>query len=280
MASALTILLPVFQLLGLFEPGHGLNAPRILAQMYDSIRHVHTLRYHVMALERIENRFHSSTSDIKVNVHPRMVYYFNPSKKLEILYNSEVDANRVLVKPNVFPYMSVSLDPLGNIMRRNQHYSIHELGYEFIGKSIALTIRKDKEGLGNFIYHGKSVKNGYNCHMIEYENRLYGYVPYRVLPKETASMVAYRLCVNDYLLRYRNGLLNDFGFLKAGSMLEVPNLYCKRAVVYIDEKMMLPVSISLYDDIGLFESYDYSQVVLNQPFREKEFHRDFPGYGF
>jgi hypothetical protein len=40
--------------------------------------------------------------------------------------------------------MTISLDPTGNLMRKNQHYTINELGYSFIGHSIALTINKDK----------------------------------------------------------------------------------------------------------------------------------------
>jgi hypothetical protein len=253
---------------------------RILLQMYDSIRNVSTLRYSVTAIERVERKYHSASSEIKVQTHPRKVYYLNREKKLEILYDAEVAAHKAWVKPNVFPYMTISLDPSGNIMRRNQHYTIHELGYEFIGKSIALTIKKDKEGLANFTYHGRHPKNGYNCHLIEYENKRYTYTDYTVREKETASIIAYRLCVNDYLLRYRNGLMNDFGFLKPGRVLKVPTLYCMRAVVYIDERLMLPVSLSLYDDQGLVESYDYSAIVVNKPFREKEFTRDFPGYGF
>jgi hypothetical protein len=278
-----SVLLFAFPVLATLLSGSGNLEPkaaRLLSHMYDSVKTVRTLRYHVVAIERIERRFHSSTSDIKVQTYPRKVYYNNPLKKLEILYNSELSPSRAWVKPNVFPYMTISLDPVGNIMRRNQHYTIHELGYDFIGKSIALTIKKDGDGLANFTYHGKYLKNGYNCHLIEYENKKYAYVDYKVGEKETASLIAYKLLVNDYLLRYRNDLLNDFGFLKPGRILKVPSLYCQRAMVYLDEKMMLPVSISLYDDIGLFESYDYSQIEINRPFRTNEFNREFPGYGF
>ena len=62
--------------------------------------------------------------------------------------------------------------------------------------------------------------------------------------------------------------------------MKVPTLYCKKAVLYIDEILMLPVSISLYDDAGLFESYDFSGIEINRPFKENEFTRNFKGYGF
>ncbi len=248
--------------------------------MYDSIKNVKTLRTKVAALERIDKKFSSANSEYLVQTSPRKVYFINRSKKLEILYNTELYGRKALVKPNVFPYMTISLDPTGNIMRKNQHYSIHELGYTFIGNSIALTLSKDKDGLNNFTYHGKSHKNGYTCYLLEYENKNYAYTDYKVAEKETASSVAAKLCVNDYLLRDKNDLLNDFGYLRKGRILKVPTLYCKKAVLFIDEKLLLPVAISLYDDTGLFESYEYSSVEINKPFKDSDFNRDNKNYGF
>lgn len=248
--------------------------------MYDSIKNIKTLKQKVSAIERIDKQYTSANSEIKLQTHPRKVYFINRTKKLEILYNSELASNKALVKPHVFPYLTLTLDPSGNLMRRNQHYTLHELGYEFIGKSVALTINKDKEGLTNFTYHGKVMKNGYNCYFIEYENKSYSYVNYVVGDKETASLIAYKLCVNDYLLRHKNDLMNDFGFLKKGRVLKVPSLYCRRAILFIDEKLMLPVSISLYDDAGLFESYEYTQIEINRPIKAEEFTRDYKDYGF
>jgi outer membrane lipoprotein-sorting protein len=253
---------------------------KILHQMYDSIKNIKTLRQKVKALERIESKYTTANSEIKVLTHPKKIYFINPSKKLEVLYDSEVSVYKAYVKPNVFPYMTLSLDPTGNIMRKNQHYTILELGYEFIGKSIALTISKDKEGLRNFTYHGKVMKNGYNCHFLEYDNKSYAYTTYTVGEKETVSVIAYKLCVNDFLLRNKNNLLNEFGYLKKGTVLKVPTLYCKRAILYIDDKLYLPVAIHLYDDKGLFESYEYTDIEINKPFKPDEFKKENKEYGF
>lgn len=256
------------------------HVQRIFARMYDSIRNIKTVRQDVVAIERLENTVSISRSKIKLQTHPVKIYFVNPSKKLEVLYNPDFFANKALVKPHVFPYLTMQLDPRGNIMRKNQHYSIMELGYSFIGKSIALTINKDKDGLSNFSYKGKTVKNGYNCHLIEYENKKYTYVDYKVGDRETASSIALKLCVNDYLLRYNNDLLNDFGYLKKGSVIKVPSLYCQKAVLFIDDHLALPISLSLFDDKGLFESYDYSNVQINVPISEAEFSKDYSAYNF
>ncbi len=248
--------------------------------MYDSIKIIKTLHENVKAIERVDSKYVTASSEIKVQTNPRKVYFNNKEKKVEVLYDSEVSLHKAFVKVHTFPYLTLSLDPSGNIMRKNQHYSLHELGYAFIGKSVALTINKDKEGLNNFKYHGKILKNGYNCYFLEYENTNYSYVNYTVGEKETASLIAYKLCVNDYLLRNKNDLLNDFGFIKKGTILKVPTLYCKKAVLYIDDKLLLPVALSLYDDMGLFESYEYTNIEINKPFKANEFSKSNKDYGF
>ena len=248
--------------------------------MYDSIHAIKSLRQDILAIERVENAMLINRSKIKLQTNPRKVYFINPSKKLEILFNAEMQTDKALVKPHIFPYVSMQLDPRGNIMRKNQHYTIMELGYEFIGRSIALTISKDKEGLTNFTYKGKVQKNGYSCHLIEYENKHYAYVDYKVGERETATSIALKLCVNDYLLRCNNDLLNDFGYLKKGRILKVPNLYCQKAVLFIDDHLALPVALSLYDDKGLFESYEYTNVQVNVPISAVEFLKTYKDYNF
>ena len=263
-----------------FESRKDIKPAKILHQMYDSIKNIRTLRAKVSGLERDEKKYISSLSEYKVLTAPRKVYLINKEKKLEVLYNPALYGSKALVKPHTFPFVTISLDPTGSIMRKNQHYSINEIGYGFIGNSVALTISKDKDGVANFIYKGKAVKNGHSCYLLEYENKNYTYVDYNVGEKETASGLAAKLGVNDYLLRDKNNLVNDFGYLKKGSVLKVPSLYCKKAVLFIDEKLFLPISISLYDDAGLFESYDYLSVEINKPFADDDFKKENKNYHF
>lgn len=247
--------------------------------MNDSIHKIKTLRMHIFALERIEKNFLTANSEIKLQTKPRKLYFINRARKLEILQTSQT-SNKALVKANVFPYVSVTLDTYGNLMRKNQHYTLNELGFEFIGKSVAYTLRKDADGYKNFTYKGKHLKNGYNCFLLEYENKNYAYVDYTVSEKETATSIAYKICVNDYLLKYKNDLLNDFGYLKKGRIIKVPNLYCKKAIIYLDEKSLLPVSLSLFDDVGIFEAYDFTKIQLNSHISEEEFTRGYKDYSF
>src|SRR5688572_11558636 len=90
LTRTMTRVLPLFLLLGftLHSPSE-LTPARVLASMYDSIQHIRTLRMKVSALERIERKYLSANSEIKVLTRPRKVYFINRSRHLEVLYDSE-----------------------------------------------------------------------------------------------------------------------------------------------------------------------------------------------
>lgn len=258
-----------------------LRPAKIIAEMIDSINHIKTVRFKVKALEKTESGYISSISESKILTSPRQLYFINKEKKLEILYVTGKYDNKAVVKPHVFPYITLMLSPSGNLMRKNQHYTIHELGFDFIGKTIAIAVSKEKENmLKSLSYIGKHEKNGYNCYMVIYESTAFNYFVYTVGKKETVTTIAAKFNVNDYLLRIKNDLFNDFGYVKEGTKLQIPNYYCKRAVLYIDQATMLPVSISIYDDKGLFECYDFSNIILNKPIAPAEFTKDYKDYHF
>jgi hypothetical protein len=257
------------------------KATKLIVDMLDSIKNIKTVRANIKALERINKSYLSAASEIKVHVSPRKLYFINREKKLEILYVTGQFNNKAVVKPHVFPYLTLTLEPRGNLMRKNQHYTINELGFDFIGRTISIALSKEKENLSKSLtYVGKHERNGYICHMVIYETKSFPYFEYTVQHKETVTSIAYKQNVNDYMLRIKNNLYNDFGYLKEGSKLQIPYMYCKKAVLYLDEDTMLPVSVSIYDDIGLFESYDFTNIKVNKPIEEAEFTKSYKDYGF
>ncbi len=217
--------IPVFLILLLvfsFKIQKEISPHKLLGQMYDSIQNIKTLKVKVAAIERVENTFLTAGSEIKLQVAPRRLYLLNRAKKLEVLFNSGEHNNKAIVKPHVFPFITLALDPTGNLMRKNQHYTINELGYEFIGKAIALTLSKDKDGVKNFFYNGKVTKNGYRCYFLEYENKNYGYSEYIVGERETATSIAHKICVNDYLLRFKKDLFFIHKYELKKNLDEIP----------------------------------------------------------
>ena len=185
------------------------------------------------------------------------------------------------MKPHVFPYFTLTLDPRGNLMRKNQHFTVLDIGFDFVAKTIAVALSKEKEQVGKHLsYVGKVEKNKMMCHLLIYENQSFSYTDYTVLHKETVSSIASKFTVNDYMLRCKNKLYDHYGYLKEGMVIKIPTYYCKKAVFYIEEKSMLPVSLSIYDDVGFFESYDFYDLEINKPIPAIEFKRNYSGYSF
>jgi len=256
------------------------NALKYLSQMFDSIKNIRTVRYHIKAMERVEGKFMMAASEVKILTSPRNLYFYNRQKKLEILYVNGNNNNKAYVKPHVFPYLTISLSPTSNLMRKNQHYTINDLGFDFIARIMGLTLSKEKDISKSLTYLGKHDVNGKICYLLVYENANFGYYEYTVQSKETVSAISGKLLVNDFMVRTKNNLYNEYGYLKAGSKLMIPDLYCKKAVIYLDEKTMLPVNINLFDDVGLFESYEFSKIVVNPKFEANEFTKGFKDYHF
>lgn len=254
---------------------------KIITDMMDSVKRVNYIRFSMRATERIEHGYSAANTRVKLQMHPRKSYLKNVDSKLEVLYNEDKLPNKCIVKPHVFPYFTLTLDPRGNLMRKNQHFTIYELGFDFTVKTIAMALSKEKDQIVKHLSMiGKVEKNKMNCYLFIYENPNFSYYDYIVQAKETVASIASKLVVNDYLIRTKNKLFDEYGYVKAGSKLKIPNFYCKKAVIYIDEKSMLPVSMSIYDEVGLFENYEYYDIELHKKISDDEFERNFKGYGF
>ena len=66
--------------------------------------------------------------------------------------------------------------------------------------------------------------------------------------------------------------------MPAGRTLQVPNAYGRRVIIAVDQKLTLPLVIQVNDDKGLFEKFEFSDIVANQPIPAQEFTKDFKGY--
>jgi hypothetical protein len=254
---------------------------KLITDMLDSAKKVSFLRYNMKSVERVEIGYVTSTTKVKLQCHPRKSYLVNTDNKLEVLYHEGELGTKALVKPHVFPYFTMSLDPRGNLMRKNQHFTILDIGFDFTARTIAIALSKEKDQIAKHLTHvGKVEKNKMMCHLLVYENTDFSYYDYTVGHKETVSSISGKFTVNDYMLRCKNKLYDDYGYLKEGSVIKVPTFYCKKAIFYVDEKTMLPISVAIYDEVGLFESYDFYNLEVNKPVPNTEFQRNFKGYGF
>ncbi|MCK6649188.1 MAG: DUF1571 domain-containing protein, partial [Bacteroidia bacterium] len=68
--------------------------------------------------------------------------------------------------------------------------------------------------------------------------------------------------------------------VKEGQVIKVPNAYAKMTLLLVDKEHLLPVNNKVFDEKGLFETYEYFDLKVNPPIAPEEFTKDFKGYNF
>lgn len=249
-----------------------ISASEILQRMIDSTENIKTIKFQLISLERVRTKYLKATAEVKISYYPSKIIYFkDPKRKIEVTYKEGKNNNKAYVKHPLLPF-GLFLDPSGSMMKKDHHYTIHELGFQYIANTIQIALSKEKEKYLNHLHYlGIHEKNGKQCYALMYESSNFDYIPYLVQKKETVTSISKKLNLNEYIIRDKNNLYDEFGYLKTGSTILIPKMYCKKAFLYIDTNTYLPISVNIYDDKGLLESYDYFDVEKNIFIHQNEY---------
>jgi hypothetical protein len=256
------------------------NPIEILNDCLEKIDEIKTLKYHLKIVERSKKGgYNNYESMVKIQKKPRKIYIY--IKGIEVLWVEGWNKNKALVKPNSFPYMNLNLDPLGDLMRQDQHHTLYEMGYDYFAEIIRHNIDKLKDKEGSVVFEGITKKNHRNCYKVTIHNNEFEYVPYVVKYNESITSIARKHFVSEYLILEKNKKFKDyFDILKTGEIIYIPNSYCKKVEIYIDIFYKIPLSIRVEDDKGLFEEYNYFFVMVNPEFEKDEFTKNYRDYKF
>jgi Protein of unknown function (DUF1571) len=285
-----TILLAIFALAGSFilyafnyqtksvTPTH-YDTEQILNNTLLAIARLKTVQYKLEISERINGQIAHKSSAIKLNVSPRKIYI--KLDKKEILWVSGQNGGNALVNPGTFPYVSLNLDPFSTIMRKDQHHTIHELGFGYIYS--ILNNYKSRFGDAfhkHFFITGEEVFQGRECYKLTVLVPDFEWEPYEVLKGENLVSIARKKYVSEYMLLEKNTDIGWYNDVKEGQTIFIPNAYTKYTKILIDKQNMLPVSNTMIDEKGLFESYKYTNVRVNAAIPDAEFTRTYKDYNF
>ena len=86
--------------------------------------------------------------------------------------------------------------------------------------------------------------------------------------------------INVAKLRFLNPHIIDNKKLDKGQMISITSLYSKKSVLYLDKENFFPIYQLIYDEIGLFEKYIYTKLILDKEIQPEEFNRDYKDYNF
>jgi outer membrane lipoprotein-sorting protein len=257
-----------------------LTCRQIIDQMLLSIENVKTLKYHLNITERIKGNLKHTESIVKLNRNPRKIYM--NLKGPEVLWIQGANNGNALVNPNGFPYIDLNLDPMGSILRENQHHTIHEIGFDYYASILRSSVKFAGAKFDSYFkFKGELEWNKRICYSIVAEYPEFKFVDYTVKKGEDLVKIARALFVSEYMVLEANAAtVSDFYDVSEGQVIKVPILYGKKTELLIDKEYLLPVSTKVYDDKGIYEGYEYDILLVNPPIKDEEFTKTYKDYHF
>lgn len=255
------------------------NNQEILKKLFASVANIKTLRYHLQCNERIKGKLQHTESHVKLQINPRKLYL--SLKGPEILWVQGENKGDALINPGTFPYVNLNLDPFGMVMRKDQHHTIHEMGIHYLTDIIKDGVVKAGNNIDkHFVTLGDEIYNGHPCYRLSIAFPDFSWGPYTVKKGETITSISRRLHVSEYMVLEKNSEAKWYSDVKAGQVIQVPNVYAKLTMLLIDKESYLPLSNKVYDDKGLFETYEYVNLQVNSTIAPEEFTRGYKDYKF
>lgn len=256
------------------------SCKEILQGMIASAEKIQSLKFHLKCSERIKGKLVFTESQVKLNVSPRKIYIY--LKGPELLWLEGKNNGSALVNPYGFPYMNLNLDPMGILMRTNQHHTIHEIGFTYFAGLIKEAIVFAGEKFDEYFkYGGILMWEGHECYLITAEYPDFKYLDYTVQKGENLVSIARKLRLSEYMLLELNAdKINNYQDVKPNQKIKVHNVYAAKMILYIDKEFLVPRVMKVYDEKGLFESYEYHDLQMNPKIAEEEFTKEYKGYGF
>jgi len=251
----------------------------LIDKIFAAVDNLKTMRYNLQCFERVKGKLQHTESKVKLQISPRKLYL--NIKGLEVLWVQGINNGDALVNPNAFPYIDLTLDPYGPLMRKDQHHTIHEMGYQYLADILKDGMKKVGDKLDRFFtIYGEEVYDGRPCYKLAISFPDFAWVPYTVKKGENLVTIARKLRLSEYMILEHNPKVGGYYDLKAGQVIQIPNAYGKLTLLLIDKETLLPINNKVFDDKGLYETYEYHNMEVNAPIAPEEFTKSYKGYHF
>ena len=258
--------------------------PTVLLQsMVKQIDGLVTVSGRVKRSERVNGSLETGDIRFKVNSNPMKVYVYNiePHEGTELLYVTGWNDGKAYIHPNQFPWVSISMDSYGSTMLKDQHHHVTSTGFGTIRKVLRWLAKRPVEELKKrLIYVGKEKWYGKMVDVLKIKNDDYHIENYTVQAGEDLLKIDAKLAVPSYKLLELNPSVDDYFDVKPGQVIKVPSHYGKEIVLMVDPDTHLPIVQLIFDDKGLFEKYEYSEIKVNPRFSTMDFSEDNEAYDF
>jgi hypothetical protein len=255
----------------------------LVRQMITTTSGFRTLQFTLETRERVNGRIVREVNMCKIHCDPYRFYAIQsfPVNKLEVLYVTGSNGNKLKINPASFPWVTVNLPPESPLVLANRHHPMLEAGFNYFCRIIGSLLQK-YESQGMQIIGGFSRVRVYgaDCYAITLINPSYKVSGYEVKEKETALTLARKLNLNYYAILENNPGLKMNEVIHPGTRLTIPNDYGSRIELFIHQDKLYPVDLKVYDPKGLYEEYIFTDVEINPVYDESVFSAENPSYRF
>ncbi|MEO9964641.1 MAG: DUF1571 domain-containing protein [Reichenbachiella sp.] len=255
----------------------------IAKQMFEKTAEINSLTYTITKQERIEGEVLKQVSFTKMQKSPYAVYLRQafPNDGMEVLYVQGSNNDKALINPNGFPWLNLRLNPHDGIMRNNQHHTIFQSGFDHVVAILKYLCSKYEDELDEMVlYNGEVMQDGRKGLSITFVNPYFEYIEYEISADETIEDVADRYRLSAYMILEINPKIKDYEDVKPGQVIMIPNDYSPKLNLVIDSEQYIPLKMEVIDTLGLYEQYEYSDVVINPDLKMQDFSEENEAYGF
>lgn len=260
-----------------------LTGDQILVKMIEKTKSINTIIYRLDKKERIKGKLIDEALFIKLSVKPFKIYtrMYSPKEGMEVLYNSKWEKKKAVINTNSFPWVNVKFHPLSKTMRKNQHHTLLDSGFDKIVSCIEYQYKSFlSEGKEMTRIKGIEIVNGDSCWVLEFENLDFKLQDYVVKEGENLVQIAKKLRLSDYMILEYNKELRNYDDVEAGQLIKVPSSYSKKMILYVNSKSYMPSIVEAYDANGMYEQFIFRNLKLNVQFNDNEFSTDYDQYDF
>ena len=258
------------------------NGFSLIKSLCAEAKKIQSLSFQLEKRERIDGVMMEQVNQVKYNRKPLKVYMKQdaPNKGMEVLFVEATNQNKLTINPNGFPWVTLNLDAYNSKVRHNQHHTIYESGFDYVVDMVEDLLLKHKDLEQQIKVDGTIVWDNRECHKIVMNNPHFRYIDYTVKKGEDLNTIGKARSISEYMLLEKNPTIKDYDGVKAGQVIKIPTDYALKLIFYLDKKTLLPLVIKVYDDMGLFEEYKYSKLVLNPKFDTQVFTKTNQEYKF
>jgi len=260
-----------------------LTARQVFDKMVIATDAAQKMTYRFKALERFGSRQQITQAYVKLQCKPYKVYMKLSlpveDNGVELLYVPSLN-KKAIIHPNGFPFITVSLDPNHELLRKKSHHSVGEAGFDYIISVLKNNIGKDENLFDKSVkLDGTEMFDAKICYKMIVTSDDYKILNYTGLAGETILSIAKKKYLPEHKIMELNNY-KDINETIAGRKIKIPSHYAKEAILYIDKNTFLPLVNINKDEYGVFQKYEIYDININPSFANDEFSEDCNSYGF